>query len=102
MTEFGQILRELRTKKGLGIKKLAPDLGVNYTYLSKLENGDLTPSEEVVGRVAKYFNYNSDRLLLAAGKTPPEILRILRENPDQALEFLRERFGGGRDARGKS
>jgi transcriptional regulator with XRE-family HTH domain len=102
MTEFGQILRELRTKKGLGIKRLAPDLGVNYTYLSKLENGDLTPSEEVIGRVAKYFNYNNDRLLLAAGKIPPEILKILRENPDRAVEFLRERFGGRRDARGKS
>lgn len=93
MDRFGQILRELRTKQGLGIKRLAPELGVTYTYLSKLENDELFPSQEFVNRVADYFHYSSDRLLLSAGKVPPEILRILRDNPDEAVEFLRERFG---------
>jgi transcriptional regulator with XRE-family HTH domain len=91
--EFGQILRELRTKAGIGIKRLAPELKVNYTYLSKLENGEINPSAELVDRVANYFDYNRDTLLLSAGKIPEEILGILRENPDEALNFLRERFG---------
>jgi transcriptional regulator with XRE-family HTH domain len=90
---FGQLLRQLRTKSGLGIKRLAPELGVNYTYLSKLENNEVGPSEEMVGKVARYFNYDRDRLLLTAGKVPPEILEILRNNPDEAIGFLRERFG---------
>jgi transcriptional regulator with XRE-family HTH domain len=92
--EFSQILRHLRTKAGLGIKRLAPELGVSYTYVSKLENGEVHPSADLVGRVADYFDYNRDRLLLSAGKIPEEILEILREHPDDALEFLRERFGG--------
>ena len=91
---FGEILRELRTDAGVGIKRLAPDLGVSYSYLSKLENNEVGPSEELVGRIADHFNYNRDRLLLAAGKVPPEVLQILQENPDQAIEFLREHFGG--------
>ncbi len=90
---FGQLLRQLRIKSGLGIKRLAPELGVNYTYLSKLENNEVGPSEKMVGRVARYFNYDRDRLLLTAGKVPPEILEILRNNPDEAIGFLRERFG---------
>jgi transcriptional regulator with XRE-family HTH domain len=90
---FGQLLRQLRIKSGLGIKRLAPELGVNYTYLSKLENNEVGPSEEMVGKVARYFNYDRDRLLLTAGKIPPEILEILRNNPDEAIGFLRERFG---------
>jgi transcriptional regulator with XRE-family HTH domain len=90
---FGQLLRQLRIKSGLGIKRLAPELGVNYTYLSKLENNEVGPSEEMVGKVARYFNYDRDRLLLTAGKVPPEILEILRNNPDEAIGFLRERFG---------
>lgn len=93
MEEFGNILRELRGKAGIGIKRLAPELGVTYSYLSKLENNQIRPSEELVGRVADYFHYDRDRLLLAADKVPPEILQILREHPDDALDFLRERFG---------
>ena len=95
---FGEILRQLRVDRGQGIKKLAPELGVNYSYLSKLENGYIGPSAELVVRVADHFNYDRNRLLLSAGKVPEEILAILRENPDEALAYLRQRFGaaGGR------
>ena len=91
---FGKLLRKLRDERGTGIKTLAPDLGVSYTYLSKLENGVTSPSEEFVERVAAYFNRDKNQLMLSAGKVPEEILTILRENPDEALQFLRERFGG--------
>ncbi len=94
--KFGTVLRQLRTKTGIGIKGLAPQLGVSYSYLSKLENDEVGPSEALVGRIAKYFRYDRDRLLLSAGKIPPEVLEILRENPDQAIQFLKERFGRGR------
>lgn len=99
LMEFGQLLRQLRTKTGIGIKRLAPELRVSYTYLSKLENNEINPSAELVDRVAKYFDYNRDALLLSAGKIPQEILEILRENPDDALKFLRERFGAKNGAR---
>lgn len=91
--EFGDILRSLRAKEGIGIKRLAPELRVSYTYLSKLENNETSPSAEFVERVAHYFDYDCDRLLLSAGKIPEEILTILRENPDEAVKFLRDRFG---------
>ena len=95
--EFGAILRQLRSEAGLGIKRLAPELGVTYSYLSKLENHEVTPSEEFVGRVARYFDYDPNQLLLSAGKVPSEILEILRSNPERAIEFLRERFGKRRE-----
>jgi transcriptional regulator with XRE-family HTH domain len=91
--EFGPILRALRIKAGIGIKRLAPELGVSYSYVSKLENNEILPSAELVERVAHYFEYDPDYLMLSAGKVPKEILAILRENPDDALEFLRKRFG---------
>ncbi len=96
MDEFGDILRELRTKEGVGIKRLAPELGVSYSYLSKLENNEIGPSKDLIDKIAKYFDYDRDQLLLAAGKIPPEILQILQDNPEEALDFLRERFGRGR------
>lgn len=95
--DFGTVLRELREQQGIGIKKLAPELGVSYTYLSKLESNQIRPSADLVGRVAHYFHYDHDRLLLAAGRVPPEILAILQDHPDEALDYLRERFGPRRD-----
>jgi len=97
---FSAILRELRTKSGQGIKRLAPELGVSYTYLSKLENDEIRPSEELVSRISTYFNYDKYRLLLSAGKVPAEIVEILREHPDEAIRLLKERFGS-RDERPK-
>jgi transcriptional regulator with XRE-family HTH domain len=90
---FGKILRQLRLETGLGIKSLAPELHVNYTYLSKLENETITPSEELVDRVAEYFGFDRDSLLLSAGKVPEDILQILRDHPDDAIAFLRKQFG---------
>jgi transcriptional regulator with XRE-family HTH domain len=36
---FGERLRELRKAKGLNQKELADKVGIDFTYLSKLENG---------------------------------------------------------------
>lgn len=94
--KFGDILRQLRSERGQSIKTLAPDLGVDYSYVSKLENHAIMPSPELVGRVADYFNYDRDKLMLSAGKVPEEILTILREHPEEALDYLRERFGAKR------
>ena len=68
LMEFGEILRDLRTRAGLGIRRLGPELGVSYTYLSKLENKEIRPSEELVRRVARYFAYDEDQLLMSAGR----------------------------------
>jgi hypothetical protein len=45
--KFGRILKKLRTQSGKGIKRLAPELRVSYSYLSKLENEEIGPSEEL-------------------------------------------------------
>src|SRR5215472_16483051 len=90
--KFGRILRELRTESGKGIKRLAPELGVTYSYLSKLENNEIGPSEELIARIAEHFDYDRAKLMLSAGKVPVEIVRILQNNPDEAIKLLRERF----------
>jgi HTH-type transcriptional regulator, competence development regulator len=93
MTKFGKILRKLRSETGVGIKRLAPELGVSYTYLSKLENNELSPSEDLVTRIATYFKCDRNSLLLSAGRIPPEVVKILQEHPEEAVELLKRRFG---------
>ena len=91
--KFSKLLKSLRTKKGVSIKKLARELGINYTYISKLENSKVNPSREVIDRFSHYFNYSSDELMTAAGKIPRDIEEILKNNPKETINYLRRRFG---------
>ena len=96
---LGEIIRNLRIEKGVSLKKMAPEIEIEYTYLSKIENGYIVPSAEVVNRIAEYFNYNQDELMMLADRIPPDIREILRNNPKEALDFLRQRFGEKADGR---
>ena len=93
---FGEVLKELRTSKGIGIKKMAKDVGLDYTYISKLENSKANPSSKVVGKISEYFSYNADELMLSAGIMPKDIEEILRNNPREAVKYLRRKFLGDR------
>jgi len=91
---FGKLLKSLRNEKGVSIKQLAAELGLNYTYISKLENSKVNPSSKVISKFSDYFNYSSDELMLAADKIPKDILEILKNNPQETVIYLRRRFGG--------
>jgi HTH-type transcriptional regulator, competence development regulator len=79
----------MRARRGVSLKKLAPDLGVSYTYLSKLEGHQARPSEDLIDRVADYFGYDADVLYLSADRIPPDLSRLLRDRPDEALALLK-------------
>lgn len=96
---FGSLLRKLRYDQDIGIKKLATAINVDYAYLSRIENGKIRPSERVIERISKYFNYNKDELMILGDKIPEDIKVILRENPEEALSYLREKFSGDRTKR---
>jgi transcriptional regulator with XRE-family HTH domain len=91
---FGTVLKSLRSANGYSIKTLAEQVEVNYTYLSKLENGHSSPSEDFIERIATFFNYDKEELMVRAGKIPEDILEIVAKNPKEALRFLRKEFGG--------
>lgn len=89
--KFGVRLRELRKKAGLSLRQLADQIGVNFSYLSKIESGALpAPSEKVILKLAEVLKTDKDELLTLAGKIPDDILEILRDR--EALEFLRSRL----------
>jgi HTH-type transcriptional regulator, competence development regulator len=91
--EFGAYLRDLRKKTDLGLKRVAPALGLSYSYLSKLENGLVEPSSDTVNRLAAYYHVDSEVLATAAGQLPADVAQILAEQPEAAIKLLRQRFG---------
>lgn len=99
MVSFGKTIRTMRKKKGIGIKSLGPDLGVDHTYLSKIENDRAIPSPEVIDRMAHYFDCDRDGLYILANRLPPDVVEILRTRPREALSFIREHFADSGDAK---
>lgn len=83
---FGARLRELRKAKNLSQRALAENVGINFTYLSKVESEKLDfaqyPSEELIRRLAKALEADVDELLLLAKKIPSDIRERVIERPD--------------------
>jgi transcriptional regulator with XRE-family HTH domain len=83
---FGERIRQLRTQRRLGQRALADAVGVNFTYISKIENGKLDfgdyPSEELILRLADALEVDAEELLLLAEKIPARIRRRVLERPD--------------------
>ncbi|MBI3303447.1 MAG: helix-turn-helix transcriptional regulator [Deltaproteobacteria bacterium] len=92
MAELGRELRRLRTERGVGIKRLAHDLGISHTYISHIERGKSKPAEPLIRRLAAYFGVEEENLLLSAGKFPQDIEEILDKHPREVVMVLRESF----------
>ncbi len=85
---FGARLRELRIKARLTQRELAGKVKVDFTYLSKIENGVLAPpSEKVILRLAEVLNADKDELITLAGRIPADIAQMLKNR--ETLQFLR-------------
>ena len=94
VTTIGNVLRQAREVRELTAFDAARAAGISGAYLSKLENDLVRPSPELIHRVARYFEYEEDALFRLAERIPPDVLTILREHPEEAVSYLRERFGG--------
>jgi transcriptional regulator with XRE-family HTH domain len=75
---FGSKLRKLRNAAGLTLRGLADKTTVDFTYLSKLENGRLryTPSPETIRSLADALGADPIELLGLANKLPPELDQV--------------------------
>jgi transcriptional regulator with XRE-family HTH domain len=64
MQTFGEKLRILRDQHGVTMKELAHELGISaHSYISKLENGEKTPSVEMALKISRLFNVSLDLIL---------------------------------------
>ena len=101
---FGEVLKNARKDKGLSQRKLASLIGIDFTYLSKLENNrtDYPPREDVIRLLAQNLDLNEEELIFLAGRIPhqdsellkqhyqlmPALFRRMRENPTFAEKLL--------------
>jgi transcriptional regulator with XRE-family HTH domain len=96
MTTFGKHVRELREQKRkddpcFSLRQVAARAGIEPTYLSKLERGELAPpSEETTRRIAEDLGEDPDVLLALAGKVSGDLQAIIRKRPRLFAELIRQ------------
>jgi transcriptional regulator with XRE-family HTH domain len=73
--ELGTRIRQLRQERGFTLRALAERAGVNYTFLSKIENNKpgFGPGAEKIRALATALGTDPLVLLELAGKVPPEL-----------------------------
>lgn len=103
---FGKLIREARKDKGYSQRELSKLLGLDFTYLSKLENdrADYSPKEDVIRSLARNLDLDEEELIFLAGRIPqqdenflkqhyklmPALFRRMQENPEFANKIFRE------------
>ncbi|MFH7242130.1 MAG: SNF2-related protein [Spirulina sp.] len=103
---FGQVIFQARKAKGLSQRELADSVGLNFTYLSKLENdkADYPPKEDAIRAIARILELDEEELIYLAGRLPeseeqflkqhydkmPALFKKMQEDPDFAEKVFEE------------
>ncbi len=96
MTMLGTFLRERRESLRSGdrrysVRQVADRVGVQPSYLSKVERGEASPpSEETLVRLARDLDVDPDVLLAMGGKVSSDLLEAIRRRPLLFGELIRQ------------
>ncbi|NTW88049.1 MAG: helix-turn-helix transcriptional regulator [Desulfobulbaceae bacterium] len=95
-TIFGNYIRERREKlrindSSFSLRQVANRIGVEPSFLSKVERGDQPPpSEEKIKALANELNENPDVLLAMAGKVSSDLQEVIKKRPELFSQLIRE------------
>lgn len=94
---LAQYLRKAREEKqaregnAFSLRQVATRIGVEPSYLSKIERGlEPRPSEQVTRALARELGEDADALLAMAGKVSQDLQEIIRKRPKLFAELIRE------------
>jgi transcriptional regulator with XRE-family HTH domain len=104
------LFREMRERSGMTLRAAAPRLGIDFTYLSKVENGHERPSDALVRKMGRLYGFDAESWLVgrAAAEVPEPVRRVIvaAARAEVDVERLRRavlvagsgRFGAGWDS----
>ncbi|HDO25448.1 MAG TPA: XRE family transcriptional regulator [Nitrospirae bacterium] len=94
--KFGKLIRQkreslLQTDRSYSLRQVASRIGVQPSFLSKIERGEeVSVSEEKITALAKELGLEPDILLAMNGKVSKEIQNIIRKRPELFTQLIRE------------
>ena len=87
---FGQSLRRLRHSKKMSQRELAQRVGVDFSYISKVENDRLPPpAADTIVKICHVLDISPVELLAATGKLPTKVKAMLGGST-AALHFVQQ------------
>ena len=87
---FGQKLRECRRSAGISQRELAKQIDVDFSYISKIENGRLPPpAADTIVKICQVLGVEPEDLLALTGKIPSKVRESL-SGSKAAQQFLGE------------
>jgi transcriptional regulator with XRE-family HTH domain len=96
MENLGRYIREQREKlrrsdSSFSVRKLALRIGVEPSYLSKIERGETPPpSEAKIRLLAQELGEDPDALLALAGKISSDLQAAIVKRPRLFAQLIRE------------
>jgi transcriptional regulator with XRE-family HTH domain len=87
---FGNKIRRLREKSGLGLRELAERVGISATYISVLERDQAKtpPSEDVVVKLARVLGCSQDELMALSGRISDDVKKVILKHPREVSRLL--------------
>jgi transcriptional regulator with XRE-family HTH domain len=96
MSGFGEFVRKNREKlqetdSRFSLRRVAGTIGLEPSYLSKIERGEQPPpSEKTIVALARVLDQDPDVLLALAGKVSADLQVIIRKRPQLFAQLIRE------------
>ena len=88
--DFGEALREMRRQSGLTQRELASKTGLDFSYISKVENGrNPPPAADTIVLLCEALGVAPESLLALTGKLPSDVQQAVGGS-SAAQEFLRQ------------
>ena len=94
--QLGSLLREQREvlrerADDYSLRRVAERVGVEPSYLSKVERGlAAPPSEDTLRRLAGELSLDADVVLAFAGKVSSDLQAVIRKRPQLFAQLIRE------------
>jgi len=93
---FGTFIRNRREElrendREFSVRKVAARIGVEPSYLSKVERGEQPPpSEAKIVALAEALDEDADILLAMAGKVSTDLQEVIRKRPKLFADLIRQ------------
>ena len=89
---IGETLRKLREKSKLPLRKIAHQLDIDQSSLSKIERNEKRATKEQIGQLSKIFNVDEQELLIQFNSDNVVYEIKEEENPEKILKVAEKKI----------